>query len=260
MSRRIVRPLAKVLSTIELTGPEAAWVLGAHLYATLVPLVLVLAATHHREYLLATTSEPFLFHAAAVMLAAGSAFEVAQNALDKWYLTPESASANGVGFCDMLFYWFVTAGQAVLALAIAGGAWWVTAIAWATVVAFPVCYLTGTAHFAPMGVAGLLVAVTGYLAFRDPVIFLSVFLAGVTMYFYGALLKTGAQILHGLTTAAASSGIWFFVWAVHNGAEGTQHSWQFAAGIMIVTVIAMALGWPVIARLPPSERIIRPAS
>jgi hypothetical protein len=260
MTKSAYRPIDYVLANIEIRGPVAVWVLGAHFYAIVVPIVLCVVTSHHWEFLSQATHKPFLFYVAAVILAAGSVFEVAQNTIDKWYLTPATASANGVGLCDLLFYWFVTAGQGVMAIAIAGDAWWVNAIVLAAVLIFPVCYLTQTAQFAPMGIVGLLVAVTGYQAFGDPIIYLSVFLAGVTMYFFSLLLKTGAQSLHGLTTATASSGLWFFVWALHSAAAGTPNSWWVAVAILIVTIVVLGTLWPVLTRLSPSPRVARPAS
>lgn len=252
-------PVHDVMSAIEIGGLEAVWVLAAHLYALVVPVVLVLLTTHHWDYLVVTVHDPSLLYIAAVLLATGSAFEVAQNTIDRWYLTAETASANGVGFCDLLAFWFGTAGQALVAIAIAGDAWWVVAIAAAVVVSFPILYLAQTAHFAPPSLIGILVAVLAYQAFGDPIIFLSVFLGGATMYFFSALLKTRAQVLHGLTTAAASSGIWFLLWAVHNGDAGTRNSWQFVGAVIVVAGVAMAAGWPFLSKLPASVRLVRSA-
>lgn len=249
-------PARRVLSEIEIRGPEAVWVLLAHLYGVLVPIVLVVVTNHHWTYLVETVHDPFLFYIAAVLMVAGSTFEVAQNAIDKWYLTPETGSANGVGFCDMFAFWFFTAGQALVAAGLGGDAWWVIAIAAAVVIAFPVAYLTQTAHFAPSGIVGLLVAVLGYMAFGDPVIFLPLFLVFATMAFFTALLETGAQVLHGFTTVAASSGLWFFAWAVHNGDAGTPNSWLFTALILAIGAVAVAVSRSLMLKLPASERVV----
>ena len=260
MSQEARRPIDQVLASIEIRAGEAVWVLGAHLYAILTPLVLVLVTNHHWDYLQATTHNPSLFYAAAVLLAAGSTFEVAQNAIDRWYLTPDVASANGVGFCDMLAFWFVCIGQALFAVGLAGDAWWVLALAGLTVVAYPICYLTQTSHFIPPSLIGLLVAILGYQAFGDPVIFLSMFLGFATMYFFFVLLKTGAQVMHGFTTIAASSGAWFFMWAVENGEAGTPVSWLFVAVVLAVSAALMAVAWPLLTKLPTSPRIVRQAT
>jgi len=247
----------QIAGQVEIRGPEAVWVLGAHLYATLIPLILCLAVTHHWDYLSANTHSPVLFYVAVGLLCAGSAFEVAQNTIDRWYLTADTASANGAGFCDFLFYWFVVGGQGVIALAIAGDAWWVQLGVFATIGIFPLLYLKQIAVFAPMGVIGILVAVTAYRAFGDPLIFLQLFLPVVTMYFFGLLLKTGAQLLHGCTTAAASSGIWFLFFAIHNGEAATPWGWGSIITITVVTLLAGAALRPALARLPASPRIVR---
>jgi len=260
MSQAAGGPVSQVLSSIEIRGGEAIWVLAAHLYAILVPLILVLVTNHHWDYLQSTTHNPSLFYIAAVLMAAGSAFEVAQNTIDQWYLTPEVASANGVGFCDMLAFWFMCAGQAVLAVGLAGDAWWVLPLAVLLVVAYPICYLTQTAHFLPPSLIGVLVAILCYQAFGDPFIFLSVFLGFTTIYFFMALLKTGAQLLHGFTTIAASSGLWFFRAAVENGEAGTPVSWGFLAIVIAATVALMGIAWPVLTKLPTSPRIVRQAT
>ena len=257
MSERARSYVQEVMASVEIGGWEAVWVLAAHLYAVVVPLVLVLVTSHHWGYLLLTVHDPALFYVAAVLLAAGSAFEVAQNAIDKWYLTAETASANGVGFCDLLAFWFVTMGQALIAVGLAGDLWWVTGVAVVAVVSFPIAYLKQIAHFAAPSLIGILVAGLGYRAFGDPVIFLPILLGVATMIFFSALLKTRAQVLHGFTTVAASSGIWFFRWAVETGDAGTQNGWAFVGGIAVAAVAVMALAWPFMSKLPASERVAR---
>lgn len=249
----------QILSAVEIRGPEAAWVLIAHLYATLVPLALCVAVYNHWDYLLETVHNPFLFYVAVGLFCAGSAFEVAQNAIDKWYLTADAGSANGAGFCDFLFFWMVTAGQAVCAMAIAGDEWWVHLIATVSLILFPILYLWQVAHFAPVTITSLLVVILAYQAFGDPVIFMQFLLVGATMYFFTMLLRTGAQIIHGFTTIAASSGLWFLVWALHNAAAGTQTSWAFVISMVVAVSVAGAALWPVLVRLQTSERVVRDA-
>jgi hypothetical protein len=250
----------QVLASIELRWPEAVWVLTAHAYATLVPLALCVAVFNHWDFLVATTYNPFLFYIAAGLLCAGSAFEVAQNAFDRWYLTADAPSANGAGFSDFLFYWLVTAGQGLCAVAIAGDHWWVQAIAIAMVAVFPFCYLLQFAHFAPLTVASTLSICMAFVAFGDPTVFLQLVLAGVTMYFFSALLKTGAQFIHGFTTMAASSGVWFFIWALNNAASASLNSWLTVLTITAAVAAAAAVLWPVLLRFPASKRVVREAT
>ena len=260
MAAERIHPARQVLASIEIRGPEAVWVLGAHLYAILVPLVLVLVTSHHWDYLQATVHDPFLFYIAAVLMAVGSSFEVAQNSIDRWYLTPEVASANGVGFCDMMAFWFVGAGQAFFAVGIGGDAGWVVALSVLSVVVYPFCYLTQTAHFLPQTLIGILIAVLGFMKLGDPSILLSILLGFSTMFFFFALLETGAQVLHGLTTVSASSGIWFFRWAVENGEAGTPESWTLVITVTVLVFAAMAALRPLLNRLPASRRVVAQAA
>jgi hypothetical protein len=254
---RHVKGVEIITAQIELRWPVAAWVLGAHLYAILVPIALCVAVNHHWQYLVEQTYNPFLFYVAAGLWCAGSAFETAQNAIDRWYLTPECASAEGIGFVDMLAFWFMTAGQAVVAVAIGGEAGWVWAVAVLAVLAYPLFYVMQKLMFAPMAAVGLITAVLGYLAFGDPVIFLSLLLAQATLFFFSALLATGAQAMHGFTTAFASSGVWFLVWAIHNGDNDSQMSWIFVIAVVIAAIGLRFLLWPVLEKLPASPRVVR---
>lgn len=250
-------PRQKILLPVEIPWAEAVWVLTAHLYATLVPLALSVAVYYHWDYLVATTYNPFLLYIAVGLMCAGSAFEVAQNTIDNWYLTSDVGSANGVGLCDFLFYWLITAAQALCAIAIGGGSWWVTLVAVSAVLIFPICYFRQVAHFAPLLVVNLLVVFLVHSAFGDPIIFLQILLTGVTLYFFAVLQRTGAQVIHGFTTLAASSGIWLFVWALKNGAAGTPSSWESLALICAAVIGAGLSLWPMLMKLPTSARVIR---
>ncbi len=246
-----------IFHAIEISWPVASWVLAAHLYALLLPLALCAAVQYYWSFLGETTAYPFLFFAAALLMCIASAFEVAQNTIDRWYLTPETASANGIGFCDFLFYWFITAGQAVMAVAIGGDSTYILAIAVLVVCVLPFAYIFQVAHFAPMSIAGILVVITAFRAFGDPVIFLQFLLVGLTMYFFSALLRTANQLLHGFTTACASSGLWFLIWAIHNSANEAAHSWTFVLGVCLAALIVAGLAWKPINNLPASRRVVR---
>jgi hypothetical protein len=144
----------------------------------------------------------------------------------------------------------------VSAIAIAGDRWWVWVVAVAAVVALPPIYLMGGPYFAPMSVSSLLAIWLAFEAFGDPVVFLQLLAVAATMMFFGALLRTGNQVMHGFTTIAASSGSWFLVWAIVVGASGEQTSWTAVA---IITILAVAIGIsvrPVLFRLPPSKRAV----
>ena len=90
----VTKPTDQLWADIDLRGGEAVWVLLAHLYALLVPVALCVAVYEHWGYLSGATDRPSLFFVAACLLTAGSAFEVAQNTMDRWYLTENTASAT----------------------------------------------------------------------------------------------------------------------------------------------------------------------
>jgi len=249
-------PTKQVLAAVQLSGREAAWVLSAHAYALLVPLLFSLAIWRYWDYLQTTTDEPFLFFIAGALFAAGAAFEVAQNTMDNWYLTKDSASANGVGFCDFLFYLCITAGTAVGAVAVGGDQWWVLLVAVAAVLALPPLYFSNGPHFAALGAANVLAIGLAYAAFGDPVIWLQLLATGATIYFFELLLRSGAQTMHGFTTLSASSGVWFLIWAIANGAAGSSVTWVTVLSVSALSVAAGAALWPRLRRMRPSRRLV----
>lgn len=244
----------RIAEDIDLPLPTAIWVLGAHLYALLVPLALITAVTHHWAELNALLAYPLLLYVAAGVMMAGSAFEIAQNAIDRWYLTPETGSANGTGFCDLLFYSCIVASQALVAVACMGDRIWVTIPAVVLTALFPWLYLRQAAQFMPLAVLGLLAAVAAYMTLGAPVIFLQLLLAQLTLYFFGGLLKTGNQVLHGFTTIAASSGVWFLVWGIHAAAAGKVHGWPGVAAAVVLAVVIAAVLRPWLYALPQTRR------
>ena len=71
--------------------------------------------------------------------------------------------------------------------------------------------------------------------------------------FFNLLLKTGAQVLHGFTTLAASSGVLFLVAGIHGGTSSEPLGWT----AVIVTVAAVAalalLARGPLSRLGPTQ-------
>jgi hypothetical protein len=189
------------------------------------------------------------------LMMAGSAFEIAQNAIDRWYLTAETASAEGTGFCDFLFYWFIVMSQGAIAIACMGNNIWVVLTSIIFIAVFPLLYFRQVAHFLPLTVLGLLSVVTAYLKFEDPVIFIQLLLSPLTMYFFGCLLKTGAQVLHGFTTSSAASGVLFLAWGIHGAAEAQPQSWIFVLAAFGITAIVAAAIRPWLLRLPVTRRV-----
>ncbi len=247
--------MANVFPSAQIRGPLAAWVFLAHVYALLLPMVLVAVCLRYQDYLARVTDYPRLFYLAAVVFALASLFEILQNRLDGWYLTPDCASANGIGLLDGLFYGCLTLGQGLVAVAIGGHspAIWVVAIA--ATLAWPLTYLAGVATFLPLSVVSLLAALLAWRAFGDPVVFLQFLLTAMTLYFFGLLLRTSHQALHGLTTLAACSGVWLLSAAIANGAGGRSISWWTLLSAVFVCLIVGRLLWVPLNRLPASPRV-----
>ncbi|MCP4276200.1 MAG: hypothetical protein GY886_11855 [Gammaproteobacteria bacterium] len=244
-----------IQNDIQLPLPTAIWVLGAHLYALLVPLVLITALVHHWDFVVMRTDYPlFMFFATGLMMA-GSAFEIGQNAIDRWYLTAETGSAEGAGFCDFMFFWLIVMSQGAILVACMGNNILAILISVIFIAIFPWLYFRQVAIFLPLTVLGLLSMVAAYLRFEDPVIFIQLLLSPLTMYFFGCLLKTGAQVLHGFTTASASSGVLFLAWGIHGGAEAQPQSWTFVLGAFAITAIVAIAIRPLLLRLPATRRV-----
>jgi hypothetical protein len=81
----------------------------------------------------------------------------------------------------------------------------------------------------------------------------------VTLYFFGLLLRTGAQSLHGCTTVAAASGLWFTVLAIGNGAAGRATSWLVLLAALAAAALALALLRAPLSRLAATPRVPRQA-
>jgi hypothetical protein len=243
-----------IKADIQLPIATAAWVLGAHLYALLVPLALLLAVYHHWDFLVANSTYPVLFYFSISMMMAGIAFELAQNAVDGWYLTPECASAEGAGFCDFMSFWLFLLSQVLILIAFQGQYLWVLLPAAAAVALFPVLYVRQVAYFGLIGAVGLGTAVAAYLGLGDPVVFLQLLMSSLTMVFFGALLKSGNQALHGFTTIAATSGPLFLAWGIHGGATDAPQSWWLVGMIAVGAVGIAGLLRPRLAALPATVR------
>ena len=222
---------------IQLPTGVAVWVLGAHLYALLIPLALFVVIQQQTEQLLVRADYPWVFYVAILLMILGSAFEIVQNHLDHWYLTAETPSANGVSICDMLFYFFVVASQAAVVIACMGKTMWLTVLVVMLALSQPLFYRAQKAAMLPLALLGLLSAIVAFNTFGDPVILLQIGLPVITMFFFGLLLKTGSQILHGFTTLAASSGVLLLAWGIHRAGTLPLDGWLVFTALVIAALV-----------------------
>ena len=178
-------------AAVDLPPGTATWVLLAHAVTMLNPLVVVWAVYAYPDFVAERAHAPLFFFIGSGVLMAGSAFEVAQNTLDRWYLTPETASCEGRAFCDLCFYTLICAGLGCYAHAAAGDLVLPTVIAMAAPPYFAWAYATDRAPFPALGLVGITSSVSLFLALGDPVVFLQTFVGtGMTQLFFKALLKT----------------------------------------------------------------------
>ena len=198
----------------------AVWVFPIHLYALLVPLILIPAANSNRLLLEEKIFNVDLLFLAAAILVLGSLFEIIQNHIDRWFVSTESASGNGYSLMDGLFTFFILLGQALILIALIGQSNIVKAFAVICVLAGPILYYRKQLVFLPTSLIGTVNTIVAFIIFNDWVIFMQIITVALTIIFFNRLLDTGNQFYHGLTTLAASSGILFLAFVINNASYG----------------------------------------
>jgi len=224
---------------IGLRGPVVVWVLAAHAWALLVPLALIAVVFVNSEFVAARADFAWGFYVAAGVMMAGSAFEIAQNTIDRWYLTRESASAEGKSLCDLLFFWMIVASQALVIFACYGRWVWLTTVVVLLTVAYPWFYVRKKLDIVPLALLGIGSVIAMWFSFGDPIVFLQLLISPLTGVIFAALLSSGAQFLHGFVTLVASSNPLFMVWAIFAAARGAPTSWPtvgFGAMLLIILI------------------------
>ena len=247
---------AVILSEIELPPGLAIWVVTVHLLTLLSPLVLVWQINQHWDFVQAHAYNAALLYVAIALMMASSAFEIAQNAFDRWYLTGDTASALMSSFSDFLFYVFLVAGLVTIVIACQGDVIWAV-VGIVAAVAFTTLYLLGLSPYPALSVLGLTATTALYFSFGDPVVFLQLVCSGLTLFFFDLLLKTGAQVLHGFTTGSNALGVLMIVWAISNGATDQTKSWVFVLAVAAATGLVAFLMRPTLSKLTTTPRIKR---
>ena len=120
----------------------AVWIFPIHLYALLIPLILIPVASNNRLLLEEKIFSVDLLFLAAAVLVLGSLFEIIQNHIDRWFVTSESASGNGYSLMDGLFTFFILLGQALILIGLIGQSNIMKTFAVICVLAGPILYLS----------------------------------------------------------------------------------------------------------------------
>ncbi|MDG2154868.1 MAG: hypothetical protein P8M26_02875 [Gammaproteobacteria bacterium] len=238
---------------VQLPPLVAAWVLGAHVYALLVPLLLLFVVQQQSELVAARADYPGMFSLTVLLMMVGSTFEITQNHVDRWYLTPETASANGHSTLDMLFFSFVVLSQAAVVVACVGRTLWLSVPVVLLALSQPFFYRSRFAMW-PFSVVGLTSALVAFKTFGDPVILLQIPLPAATLFFFGLLLSTGNQIMHGFTTAVASLSVVFLAWGIHRSGTLVLDGWLVAVAIVIAALLLLLGSRRLLRSLPATPK------
>ncbi len=241
---------SRLRAEVDLPTPVAVWVLTAHALTLASPLVLNWVAHRHAVALGDWLAAPFLLHVAAAFFFVGSAFEIAQNTVDRWYYEGPYAA-----FSDLLFNGFIALGLGALALAVGLDRWWVVAVVVLAAVAFPVLYLADRVPYPATGVLGLVAVGLWLEAFANPaILFLLAFTTGVNLWLLALIVRTRAQSLHGGIALANGIGLLAIPWTVVGALEAQPLGWGGAvAGLVALAVVAGA-ATPRLAALRPTPR------
>ena len=198
----------------------AVWIFPIHLYALLIPLILIPVVSNNRLLLEEKIFNVDLLFLAAAVLVLGSLFEIIQNHIDRWFVTSESASGNGYSLMDGLFTFFILLGQALILIGLIGQSNIMKTFAVICVLAGPILYYRKQLVFLPTSLIGTINTIVVFMFFKDWVIFMQLITVALTIIFFNRLLDTGNQFYHGLTTLAASSGILFLAFVINNASYG----------------------------------------
>jgi hypothetical protein len=223
----------------------ATWVAATHIWVLASPLALIWAVDIYADALPTALVNVTLVKIASAIYMASTAFEVAQNSADRWYLTEATRSV-----ADMVFNVGMTFAFCLYTIAFTGFDW-LAAVALAITVVYPVLYVrTTNAHRAIGGLVTLIATISLFLVTRDPAAFL--FMVGnyFGAYLITLMIQNGSQSLHGW--GAFMFGLGYLSWplAIVNAANGTPMSWtQFGVITAVVIVVGAALT-PLMRKMP----------
>jgi len=233
----------------DLTPPMATWIVATHIFVLACPLALIWAVENFAASLPQAFAYPTLVSLASAVYIGATAFEVAQNSADRWYLTEATRSV-----ADLFFNSFMTLAFLLYIVAFLGLGWIALAAAILTAL-YPFAYIWN--HPSHRGLNGAVVLLaTGSLFFvtGDPAVFLFLLGTGVGVYFITFLIERHAQIFHGW--GALSFGLAFLAWpwAIVNAANGTPLSWAWFAGLSAVVILVLALLRPLLKKAKTTPR------
>lgn len=227
----------------------AAWVVLTHLFVLASPLALLWATYEYAEQLPQPMANPAMVLFATAIYICATAFEVAQNSADRWYLIEATRSV-----ADLLFNALLTIAFCCYAIGF-GANMWLIGIAVLACVIYPFAYAIDHPLFRGInGVVLLIACFSLYELTDDPTSFLFLLGNGLGVYSILYLFKRRAQWIHGL--AALLFGIGFLAWpaAIVNAATNSTMSWLAAGGIVLAGIVLAAAFTPVMSNSKPTPR------
>ena len=244
------KPFAQQLrEEFDLTPPMAAWIVITHFFVLACPLVLMWAVNVYGGLLAQPFASPILVQLASAVYIGATAFEVAQNSADRWYLTEATRSV-----ADLFFNSFMTVAFCMYTIGFAGNDW-MSIAAIVLTIAYPIAYIKDHPSYRGLnGAVVMLATISLYRVTGDPVAFLFMLGNGIGVFFIVFLIRQRAQILHGFAAFTFGLGFLAWPWGIINAANGTQTSWLFVASVIgAVAAVAAALA-PVLAKMQATPR------
>ncbi|MGI9309375.1 MAG: hypothetical protein ACR2P6_08935 [Gammaproteobacteria bacterium] len=232
----------------DIPAPVATWVLLTHFFVLAVPLAVIWAVDVYASQL--AFAHPTMIKLASAVYIGATAFEVAQNSADRWYLTEATRSV-----ADLFFNSFMTLAFCLYTIGFYSNIW-MTSVALILTVLYPLAYINNHAsHRALNGIVVLLGTVSLFLVTGDPTAFLFLVVNFFAVYLIVLLTQNHAQWLHGW--AAFFFGLAFLAWpwAIVNAANGEPKSWLFVGGVTVAIVGAAALLTPLMKKMTATPRV-----
>lgn len=232
----------------DLSAPLAVWVVLTHIFVLATPLILIWAVYAYADQL--AINNPVLVLVATAVYIGATAFEVAQNSADRWYLTEATRSV-----ADLFFNAFMTVAFCMYTIGFNGNIWMNTAAIILTLI-YPIAYIKDHPSFRGInGIVVLLACFSLYNVTEDPAVFLFMLGNALGVYCIIFLIKRRAQWIHGFAAFIFGLGFLAWPWAVINGAQGTQISWGLMTAIVIGCTLVAAAITPFISKAKETTRV-----
>jgi hypothetical protein len=244
------KPYAVIRREIDLPLLTAVWVLFAHVFTILSPLVVIVVIIHYQDFLQTVMYSPRLLIWSSGLFVAASIFESAQNTFDRWYLVDEPPT-----LCDFMFNNLLIWAMSLAILAYAGDLLWLWWLAAGLSLFAPIAYLMAWPSVPFRAIAGLLSLFAAYRSLQDPVLVLSLVTTFLTLFFLNILLTTKNQAVHGIVTIVNAFGLLMTPLAIYQNVNQQPSSWLMVVLLSVAVIGSCLLLRKTLLKLPPTPRL-----